>query len=181
MARKQLAIIASIAGAGALAFTLTAVKSGAKNDIGFTAVIAGIDNNPGDPSAFSHTIVNDDGKVRVFKDADDVLKQAGALGLVTEAGMSIDFAGLSLVQPKPFTGDIIKKNESLVAAYGTRKTAAMERSTRLATEIALMTADPSVPAGTLAEKNAQKTSVDELVTFLAAEIARINAILNPPI
>lgn len=178
MARKQLAIIASIAGAGALAFTLTAVKSGGKNDIGFTAVIAGLDNQS-TPAAFSHTVVNDDGKVRVFKDADDVLKQAGALGLVTEAGMSIDFAGLALVQPKPFTGDIIKKNESLVAAYGTRKTAAQERSARLATEISLMGADPAVPAGTLAEKNAQKDSVDGLVTFLTAEIARINAILNP--
>lgn len=180
MARKQLEIVAAQALGvathdAAVGVALEAVRSGS-NDIAFRATV-GI-TSVGTPAANESGIVisDDAGKVRTFRDADDFVKRAGSLGMLPSS-MQVTLSGLELVQPRPFTGDIIKKNQSLVASYTKRKTDATARSATYATELALYAGDPTIPPSTVAEKQAQKDSVDALVTWLQAEIDRINAIL----
>ncbi|MDM0119020.1 hypothetical protein [Variovorax arabinosiphilus] len=167
MLRKQLAALAVLAlNSGVSQFVLEAVKSGA--DIAFKAtVFIGPDG---------YRVADDAGKVKTFRDADDFLKQAGALGMLADE-TPFTMRGLALVAPKPFTGDIVKKNQGIVLAYAKRQEAAGERANKLRTELTLMEADPTVPQSLKDEKTAQKASVEELGAWLAAEILRINAIL----
>ena len=150
--------------------TLTAVKSA--NQLAFTAIVHD------DQQSNAYTVCDDAGKIRTFRDADDFFAQAGALYLVPDATV-VQFLNMSLVAPKPFTGDIIKKNESTVAGYTKRKASATERATKLATELQLMASDPTVPKSRKDETAAQKSAVDSLIEYLSDEIARINAILHP--
>ena len=150
--------------------TLTAVQS-SKNDFAFKAdvTIGGV----------THTVAAEDGRTRSFRAADDFLSAAGALGMIPTEGVTVELEGMELVQPKPFTGNIIAKNQAIVAAYTKRKTDGDARVVKLTQEIALMEADPTVPASMLAERQAQKEGVVNLVAWLTSEITRINAILNP--
>lgn len=173
MARKQLALVAAM-GIANMLITLTPVKSG-KNDIGFTVAVAG--EVASAPTGVIE-IADEAGKVRRFKDADDFVKQAGAMGMLS-AAFSLDVLDVTLLQPKPFTGDIVKKNEALVTAYTKRKGDAADRSVGLAKDLALMAGDPSVPEALIVEKTAQKAAIDGLVVWLTSEITRINAILHP--
>lgn len=168
--RNQLAAIAAHALAnGATAnLTLEAVRSGS-SDVAFRVLV--------DVAGDQFQVADDAGKVKTFRDVDDLLKQAGALGMLANMA-SINFYGLSLVAPKPFTGDIIKKNEGIAASHLKRKSAAGERLAVLTQEIALMAADPSVPQSLKDEKAAQKESVGTLIKWLDAEVARIKAVLG---
>lgn len=172
MARKTLIELAAPAlfgpGGAVAAVTLHGVMSAGQ--IAFQAKLAGV------PGTFD--VSDDAGKVRTFRDADDYLKQAGALSLVPDT-LDVSFENLALVAPKPFTGDIIKKATSTVTAYTKRKADADARVVKLDQEIALMAADPTVPQARKDEVAAQKVAVVALSAFLAAEIARINAIINP--
>ncbi|MBX3660603.1 MAG: hypothetical protein KF740_19385 [Ramlibacter sp.] len=173
MARKQLPLIAALA-ASAVAVALTAKRTG-KNDIGFTAeVTSTVEGAP-----VVNMVCTDDGRVRTFKDADDFLKSAGVLGMLPES-MDVTIDGLALVQPKPFTGDIIKRNAALVVSYGTRSLKAAERVTELTAKIALAAGDPAIPQAYVDELTAQKDAVEVLKAWLDAEIARINGILGAP-
>ncbi len=168
MARKHLQVIAGLG--TPTAFTLTAVQS-AKNDFAFKAEVT--------VAGSTHMVAAEDGRIRSFRAADDFLAAAGALSMIPPEGLSVALEGMELVQPKPFTGNIIAKNTALVAAYVKRKTDGDARVVKLTQEIALMQADPTVPAAMLTERQAQKDGVVDLVAWLASEITRINAILNP--
>jgi hypothetical protein len=168
--RNQLAAIAAHAiGKGGIAsMSLEAVKS-SSSDVAFRATV--------NVASEEFQVADDAGKVKTFRDVDDFMKQAGALGMLANRA-GITFSGLALVAPKPFTGDIIKKNQNLVAGYAKRKTAARERITVLTQEIALMAADPAVPQSLKDEKAAQKASVQALVSWLDSEVSRIKAIIG---
>lgn len=172
MARLQLSRVAAL-NIAAQVVTLSAVKSGS-NDVAFSVSVAGtVEGAP-----INHTIVDDAGKVRVFRDADDFVKQAGALSMFGET-QDVVMANLAVVAPKPFTGDVVKKNQATVATYTARKAAVDARIVTITQEIALMAADQTIPQAIKDEKAAQKASMEGLSAWLAAEIARINAILNP--
>lgn len=168
--RNQLAAIASFAlnSGGRSSVSMEAVKSGS-SDVAFRVTVTVDDTD--------FQVADDAGKVKTFRNVDDFMKQAGALGMLGY-GVSVAFSGLALVAPKPFTGDIIKKNQNTVAAYSKRKTAAGERITVLTQELALMAADATVPQSLKDEKAAQKECVQTLVSWLDAEILRINTIIN---
>lgn len=170
--RKTLVELAAPAllGGKQMAVNMQAVKSA--GDIAFKVSVRDAAN----PDT-QYEVADNAGKVRVFRDADDFMKQAGALSLVPSM-MEVMFYGLELVAPKEFTGDIIKKAQSTVASYTKLKADADARSAKLATEIALMAADPTVTQARKDEVQAQKTAVDGLSAFYAAEIVRINAIIS---
>lgn len=173
MARLQLSRVAA-AGIQALQVSMAAVKSGG-NDLAFSVSVSGTVGG----APVNHTIVDDAGKVRVFRDADDFIKQAGALSMFG-AEQDVTITNLAVVAPKPFTGDVVKKNQATVAAYTKRKADVDARIVTITQEIALMASDPAVPQSVKDEKADQKTSMQGLSAWLAAEIARINDILNPP-
>lgn len=158
---------------GDVSVALTA-KQQNKTDVAFTAVVSGTNSADGQP--ISVEVCDDAGKVRTFKDADDYLKAAGALGMVPNS-TQVSFANMVLVAPKPFTGDIIKRNQALVVSYGKRKTDGEARAAKLQAEITLMESDPAVPVAMITERETQKSAVDALTAWLATEISRINAIL----
>ena len=179
--RAQLSIIATAIAAGAaiVAIELATVRQGS-NDIAFTASVA-LASEP-DENGLASTIVNDvvddAGKIRRFKDADDFMKQAGALGMLQTVN-SFTVQNLALVAPKPFTGDIVKKNVSIMAGYVKRNALVAERVAGLTAQLALVASTPGVPASVVTELTAQKTAVEALGVWLTAEIARIDAIVNP--
>ena len=131
-----------------------------------------------DQPAMLVQVADDAGRVRSFKDVDDFLKQAGALGMVG-AAIDVKFDGLEVLAPRPFTGDIVKKNESVLGSFTKRIEAATARGVVLKREIALMAADPTVPKSLKDEKAAQKAAIDELVGWLKVEAQRISALLGP--
>lgn len=125
-------------------------------------------------------ICDKNGKVRTFAAIDDFLIEASKNGAMTEtASYNIDNA--ALYAPKPFTGDIIKKNTALKLAYMTQSDDAGTLSAEMETAITLMQADPTVTVASLQEKKDQKAGVDGLKEWLDAEIVRINAALNPSV
>lgn len=171
MARKTLIELAAPTmygpGGAPLSIAMAAVTSAGK--LAFQATFKGANGD--------FTVCDDGGKTRTFRDADDVFTQAGALSMVAD-DVTVQFSNMSLVAPKPFTGDIIKKSQSMVASYTKRKANAAERLTSLDRELQLMASDPTVPQSRRDETAAQKVAVQALSGYLDAEITRINAILN---
>ena len=173
MQRIQLSVIASkVVAAGISAIRLTAVRSGT-NDIAFRAQIDAADDE-------SYQVADDAGKLRTFRDADDFFKQAGALSMIG-GELVVNFEGMALVAPKAFTGDIIKKNRTLVESHKKRMTLAKARCETVKTAIALMQSDPTVPQSLKDERAAQVNCMLGLIRWLGIEIARIEGLLNPEV
>lgn len=181
MARIQLGILAaaalaSVAGGG-VGVTWVELKA-LLTSKGEPVFVVNVEVN--DDPVTRADVVDDAGKLRRFKDADDFFKAAGALGL-SLAGAEIIVSNLAVFDPKPFTGDIVKKNTSIMNAYAKRKVAVDERITGLTQQITLSGNTPGVPQSVVDELTAQKASCVDLSAWLAAEIARIDAIVNPPV
>lgn len=175
MARKQLTALAVLVASGNVVggVTLTAYTKG-KGDIAFTATVVIDDLTNVTP----YIVADDAGKVRRFADVDDFLKAAGPLNLISNA-TDVTLANLEVVAPKEFTGDIIKRNQSIMAAYEKRVLACAGRVTGLTSQITLAESTPGVSAALVAELQEQLATVNGLVTVLNAEITRIDAIINP--
>ncbi|WP_370678407.1 hypothetical protein [Comamonas sp. GB3 AK4-5] len=182
MTRKTLIELASptLYGPGSqgsqnMSIKLKATKSGGK--LAFTARVTGLLSGGEESGTIGDYEISDDaGKIRTFRDADDVFTQMGALSMVADNVM-VDMSNMSIVAPKPFTGDIIKKAHHTVASYEKRRAAVGERIQKLVTEAALMAADATVPQSRRDENTAQKVASQSLKAFLDAEIVRINAII----
>lgn len=176
MVRKQLSVVAAeaAAGAGIGKVNLSALLTSK----GEPVFVAEVWMNGTAEDALIH-VADDAGKVRRFKDADDFFKAAGALG-ISLTGADFYVKNLAVFDPKPFTGDIVKKNTSIMNAYTKRKIAVDERIAGLTQQITLSGSTPGVPQSVVDELTAQKTSCQDLSTWLASEIARIDAIVNPP-
>lgn len=177
MARKQLTAIAVLLASGNTvpSITLTAYQKG-KGDIAFTASVDVLVS--GEPGADTYVVADDAGKIRRFADVDDFLKAAGPLNIINdETVLTMD--NLALVAPKEFTGDIIKRNQSIMAAYVKRQAACEARVAGLDAQITLAGTTPGVSPALVAELTEQRATVNALVSVLAAEIVRIGAIVNP--
>lgn len=123
-------------------------------------------------------ICGDNGKIKVFKDVDDFIKSASKVGAFAST-FTPAFANVVALEPRPFTGDIIKRAQAQILSFNKQRTTALETAAVYATELNLM------PNGTLAEqalkaeKQNQKDAVDSLAAWLAAEVVRLTAIITP--
>lgn len=174
MARKTLIELASPnfygPGSGAVpTISMMAVLSVRK--LAFKASVKGARGN--------FDIADDSGRVRIFRDADDVFTQMGALSMVPDS-LTVAFSAMSLVAPKPFTGDMIKKAESMQKSYGKRSIAVSQRYGKLQTEAALMQGDATVSQERRDENAAQFAAVTTLNEFLWAELDRLRDIVGHP-
>jgi len=184
--RSQLSIVVAAAtaavAAGGETYGLRTVTLGAlltsKKEPVFTAVMTVREIVNGSDQTNNYTVADDAGKIRRFKDADDFFRVAGALGQ-TFTGVDVVISNSAVFDPRPFTGDIIAKNQSIMAGYVKRKTAVDERITGLTAQITLAGNTPGMVQSVIDELTAQKVSCEELSQWLAAEIARIDAIVNP--
>ena len=172
--RTQLVRLAAVLAAApvvAVAFTIISRN----NDISVTAQVSTAGPNP-----VITDIADDAGRVRVFKDVDDFMKQAAKLNVINGAQtVAYTFTNQTALEPALFTGDIVKRTRSQVASYQKNVLSATATATALGTAIGLL---PAVTPGEIAykaEKQAQKDAVDALVTYLTAEIARLTALLPP--
>lgn len=169
--RSQLSRLAVVLAAVVADVTFTIVPKG--NDIAVSVACA-----TGGATPVSATICDDAGKTRIFKDVDDFIKQAAKLNVINGAQpVTYKFANQTLLEPKLFTGDAVAKNRALVASYVKQVTAATERSTDLATQIANLGSGTPGEIAYKAEKQDQKAAVDALKVWLQAEIVRITALL----
>lgn len=185
-AQLSIAVAAALAvrAARGAAYGLDSVSLGAlltsKKEPVFTAqmTVNDFDVNTGNNVVNVYTIADDAGKVRRFKDADDFFRVAGALGQSFD-GVPVTIGNAGVFDPRPFTGDIIAKNTSIMAGYVKRKTAVDERVTGLTAQIQLAGNTPGMVQAVIDELNAQKDCCVALSAWLASEIARIDAIVNP--
>jgi hypothetical protein len=174
MSRSQLNRVRALAGfsAGVAVVVLGAVVRG--SDVFFTAKVGTADN-----AVALVDVCGDDGRIKVFKDADDFIKQAAKLSVFSTAGVAMSVANLSALDPKPFTGDIIAKARTTLASYTASKAKLNLASTDLGAAIGLMPSNTAAEIAFKAEKQAQKDAVDAQVTWLTAEITRITGLLPP--
>lgn len=173
MNRVQLVRLAAVLLAPVSAVAFTVVPRG--GDISVTAQVS-----TSGPSPVTVDIADDSGKVRVFKDVDDFMKQAAKSNVINGSQVvAYSFTNQLALEPALFTGDIVKRTRGVIASYVKNNLALTLQSTMLATSIALL---PSGTPGEVlykAEKQAQKDSVDALKVYLATEITRLTALLPP--
>lgn len=174
MSRIQLNRVRAVAGfsAGVAVVVLGAVVRG--SDVFFTAKVGVVD-----PLIPKLDICGDDGRIKVFKDADDFIKQAAKLSAFDVAGVAMSVSNLSALDPKPFTGDIVAKARTTLASYVANKAKLQLTSADLGVAIGLMPSNTAAEIALKAEKQAQKDAVDAQVLWLTAEITRITALLPP--
>lgn len=171
--RAQLIRLAAVLSApvAAVAFTIIP-KSG---DISVSASVSTGGVNP-----VTAEIADDMGKVRVFKDVDDFIKQAAKVNVINGSQVvAYSFVNQLALEPAVFTGDIVKRTRATITSYQKNVLSNTATSTALAVAIALL---PSATPGEVAfkaEKQAQKDAVDALKTFLSAEVTRLTALLPP--
>jgi hypothetical protein len=172
MPRAQLNRVRALAGfsAGVSVLVLGAVVRG--SDVFFTAKVG-----TSDAAVALVDICGDDGRIKLFKDADDLIKQAAKLSVFSTAGVNMSVANLSALDPKPFTGDIIAKARTTLASYTANKAKLALVSTDLGAAIGLMPSNTAAEIAFKAEKQAQKDAVDAQVTWLTAEVTRITGLL----
>ncbi|MCX7902641.1 MAG: hypothetical protein N2483_10245 [Burkholderiaceae bacterium] len=158
-------------------FTMVGLKSG---DFSVTAKVKYQD---GSGPVVTHDVADAGGKIKVFKDVDDFIKQAAkarVLDSATGGNVPMRVTNYSAIEPQPYTGDLIARAQRELAGINKQRTSAAGTITRLTQEIALFPANPTAGEAALkAEKQAQKVSVEELDAWLAAEQTRLNGILNP--
>jgi hypothetical protein len=128
----------------------------------------------------AYTIADDAGKVKLYKNMDDVFKDLAKAKVLNQVGSVVEFTfnNIDLLEPKAFTGDYTKKAAALKVTYTARKAAANIRKDALDAQIALM---PSVTASEQAlktERENQRAVVVALIAWLTAEIETIDAILG---
>ena len=171
MSRVQLIRAAYVLGAAVAAVAFTIVKKG--NDFSVTA-----DVTSGGVTPVTISVGDDSGKVRVFKDVDDFIKAASKLSLINSGSViAFSFTNPGAMEAAVFTGDIVKRTQSVIASYQANVLKLTETSTALATAIALL---PSATPGEIAykaEKTTQKAAVDANKTYLQAEVVRLTALI----
>lgn len=174
MDRVQLNRAASVLGAAIAAVVFTIVKKG--TDFSVTAKLS-----TGGATPVQVDVADDSGKIRVFKNVDDFIKAAAKLTLITSASVvDFSFANVVALEPAVFTGDIVKRTQSIIASYAKNITALTSTSADLAAALVLLPAATPGELAYKAEKEAQKAAVDANKAYLAAEIVRLTALLPAP-
>ena len=174
MNRAQLNRASVVLGAAIAAVVFTIVKKG--NDFAVTANLS-----TGGDIPVTVDVADDSGKIRVFKNVDDFIKAAAKLTLITSGSVvAFSFANVAALEPVVFTGDIVKRTQSIIASYAKNITALNATSADLAAALVLLPAVTPGEKAYKAEKEAQKTAVDENKAYLAAEIVRLTGLLPAP-
>ena len=170
--RKTLAVIA---GQGVLtqgvAMSLVSISGGDG-----VAVTVDITNSVG-----TFKIAADNGKIKTFANMDEVFKTLAKVRLLNQVGGSVvyTFNNVSVLEPKPYTGDVIAKATKTRDSHVLNKAKSEAQRDSLIATIALMPAVTQLEIDLVSEKTTQKDTVVELISWYDSEITRINGILNP--
>ena len=171
MSRVQLIRASSVLGAAVAAVTFTAISKGGQ--FGVT-----VEMSTGGPVPVTVQVADDMGKVRVFKAVDDFISAAAKYSLISSASeVGFSFSNLLALEPLVFTGDIVKRTRATIASYAKNVLALTAASADLAASILLL---PAVTPGEIAykaEKVLQRATIEANKTWLAAEVARLTALL----
>ena len=173
MARVQLIRARSVMGAAVASVILTAIPQG--NTFAVTAKLS-----TGGPTPVEVDVADDAGKIRMFKNVDDLVSAMSKLSLISSASpVGISFGNLAALEPAVFTGDQVKRTHSIIASYGKNVTALGLKAASLTTAISLINAVTPGELAFKAEKQLQLATVQANSAFLVAEVARLTALLPP--
>lgn len=146
----------------------------------YTAEVSYVDATQTPPVLVASAFICDSkGKIRKFVEIDNFFAEAAKMSVLAENVQS-GLSNVALLSPAPFTGDIIKKNQTTLAAYTAQKTAQDLTVSTITTEVSLLTSEVTTAPSFLVEKQAQLDGATGFQSWLAAEIARITAALAPP-
>jgi hypothetical protein len=169
--RKTLSVIAGMGVlTQAVAMSLVAIKGGDG-----VAVSVDITNSVG-----TFKIASDNGKIKTFANMDEVFKILAKERLLNQVGGAVTytFNNVSILEPKPYTGDVITKATKTRDTYILAKAKSISVRDALIATIALMPSVTQLEIDMVEEKTTQKEAVVELVAWYASEITRINAVLG---
>lgn len=171
MARVQLIRASAALGAAVASIILTAVPSG--NTAAYTAKLVSVGPNP-----VTIDVADDTGKIRVFRDIDDLVDACAKASLISSASpVGISISNLAALEPAVFTGDQVKRTRGVIANFTKNVTSLTTKATAIALDISLMNAVTPGELAFKAEKQLQLATVQANSTFLTAEIARLTALL----
>lgn len=173
--RKQLALLAAAFGAGNVLAGVDFTMLKKANDFSVTATV-----NSSASAAPLIDVCDDVGKIRVFKDIDDFVKVASKAGLINSlSDISMTLSNPAAFEPALFTGDIVKRNRSMVANYVANVAKLVTAESELTAAVALLPAVTPQEIAYKAEKVAQLAALTANKVYLQAEIVRINLLLPP--
>ena len=125
-------------------------------------------------------VCDDLGKIRVFKDIDDFVKVASRAGLINSlSNVAMTLSNPVAFEPPLFTGDIVKRNRNIVAAYVVNIARLAVSEADLTAAVALLPAVTPQEIAYKAEKQEQLAALTGNKVFLQSEIVRINLLLPP--
>ena len=173
--RKQVALLQAAFGVG---FVMAAVEfTMLKKQNDFSVVVKVKGSATGAPFI---EVADDLGKVRIFKDIDDFIKVASRAGLINSLStVAMTLSNPVAFEPVLFTGDIIKRNRSIVATYIANVARLLLAETELTAAVALLPAVTPQEIAYKAEKQAQLVALTGNKVYLQSEIVRINLLLPP--